>query len=131
MNLKVIPLREAVEACVEDEPVYMIVKMDTDLSVVDLFGATAYAIDVDESRDEQFQKILDSVDERKPMPSKSVKKKSKTSNCSQDSKPIVKKLDHGKICALFKAGWPPVKIADEMGCSPSTVTYHLQKEGLA
>ena len=79
----------------------------------------------------QFQKILDSVDERKPMPSKSVKKKSKTSNCSQDSKPIVKKLDHGKICALFKAGWPPVKIADEMGCSPSTVTYHLQKEGLA
>lgn len=127
MNLKVIPLREAVEACVEDEPVYMIVKMDTDLSVMDLFGATAYAIDVDESRDEQFQKILDSVDERKPMPSKSVKKKPKTSDCT---KPIVKKLDHGKICALFKAGWPPVKIADEMDCSPSTVTYHLQKEGL-
>ena len=128
MNLKVIPLREAVEACVEDEPVYMIIKMDTDLSVMDLFGATAYAIDVDESRDEQFQEILDSVDERKPMPSKSVKKKSKTSDCT---KPIGKKLDHGKICALFKAGWPPVKIADEMGCSPSTVTYHLQKEGLA
>ena len=128
MNLKVIPLREAVEACVEDEPVYMIVKMDTDLSVMDLHGATAYAIDVDESRDEQFQKILDSVDERKPMPSKNVKKKSKTSDCT---KPAVKKLDHGKICALFKAGWPPVKIADEMGCSPSTVTYHLQKEGLA
>ena len=51
MNLKVIPLREAVEACVEEEPVYMIVKMATDLSVMDLFGATAYAIDVDESRD--------------------------------------------------------------------------------
>ena len=128
MNLKVIPLREAVEACVEDEPVYMIVKMETDLSVMDLHGATAYAIDVDESKDEQFQKILDSVDERKPMPSKSVKKKSKTSD---GTKPAGKKLDHGKICALFKAGWPPVKIADEMGCSPSTVTYHLQKEGLA
>ena len=128
MNLKVIPLREAVEACVEDEPVYMIVKMDTDLSVMDLHGATAYAIDVDESKDEQFQKILDSVDERKPMPSKSVKKKSKTSDCTEPAKP---KLDHGKICALFKAGWPPVKIADEIGCSPSTVTYHLQKEGLA
>ena len=74
MNLKVIPLREAVEACVYDEPVYMIVKMDTDLSVMDLHGATAYAIDVDESRDEQFQKIR-----RKKTSRKTSRPKMKTS----------------------------------------------------
>lgn len=118
MNLKVIPLREAVEACVEDEPVYMIVKMDTDLSVMDLFGATAYAIDVDESKDEQFQKILDSVDERKPMPAK------------KKTKQINPKLAHGKICALAKAGWSQAKIAGEMGCSIQAVSWHLKKEGL-
>ena len=41
-----------------------------------------------------------------------------------------KKLDHGKICALRKAGWPVSKIADEMGCSGPTVLYHLDKEGI-
>lgn len=41
-----------------------------------------------------------------------------------------KKLDHGKICALRKAGWPVSKIADEMGCSGPTVRYHLDKEGI-
>lgn len=41
-----------------------------------------------------------------------------------------KRLDHGKICALRKAGWPVSKIADEMGCSGPTVRYHLDKEGI-
>lgn len=41
-----------------------------------------------------------------------------------------KKLDHGKICALRKAGWSVSKIADEMGCSGPTVRYHLDKEGI-
>lgn len=39
-------------------------------------------------------------------------------------------LDHGKICALYKAGWSIKAIADEMGSADGTIRYHLQKEGL-
>lgn len=39
-------------------------------------------------------------------------------------------LDHGKICALYKAGWSISAIADEMGCSRHAVSDHLTKEGL-
>ena len=41
-----------------------------------------------------------------------------------------KQLDHGKICALYKAGWPLQKIADEVGGTYSAVRQHLKKEGL-
>lgn len=40
------------------------------------------------------------------------------------------KVDHGKICATYKAGWPIKEIAKEIGASEGTVRYHLQKEGL-
>lgn len=56
----------------------------------------------------------------KQVPKEEPKKETKTT----------KKLDHGKICALRKAGWPVSKIADEMGCSGPTVRYHLDKEGI-
>ena len=41
-----------------------------------------------------------------------------------------KKLDHGKICALYKANWSIKAIADEMDCNQATVRYRLKKEGL-
>lgn len=39
-------------------------------------------------------------------------------------------LDHGKICALYRANWSVEKIADEMNCHVSSVYNHLNKEGL-
>lgn len=39
-------------------------------------------------------------------------------------------VDHGKIVALYKAGWTLTAIADEMRCSQQTVSNHLKKEGL-
>lgn len=41
-----------------------------------------------------------------------------------------KTVDHGKICALYKAGWNIPKIADEISCSIQTVYTHLINEGL-
>lgn len=38
-----------------------------------------------------------------------------------------KKLDWGKIQALHNAGWPHAKIADEMGCTVSTVDTGLSR----
>ena len=37
-------------------------------------------------------------------------------------------LDHGKICALFNAGWTMRNIAEEMGCSVSTVNYVIKNK---
>ena len=42
-------------------------------------------------------------------------------------KPKEKKLDHGKIIACHKAGWPVAKIADEVGCSGPTVRAHITR----
>lgn len=41
-----------------------------------------------------------------------------------------KKVDHGKICALYKANWSVAAIADEMGCTTVAIRQHLKKEGL-
>jgi len=41
-----------------------------------------------------------------------------------------KTVDHGKICACYKAGWSIKAIADEIGCNQATVRYRLKKEGL-
>lgn len=46
----------------------------------------------------------------------------------KETKP--KKVDHGKICALYKANWSIKAIADEMDCNQATVRYRLKKEGL-
>ena len=39
-----------------------------------------------------------------------------------------KKLDTGKILALYTAGWDPVKIAEEMRCSTSSVYRVIRQE---
>lgn len=38
------------------------------------------------------------------------------------------KVDHGKICALRKAGWSVKEICAEMHISPATVFNHLKME---
>ena len=38
-------------------------------------------------------------------------------------------LDMGKVKALRDAGWPIYKIADEMGVSAPTISYHLKHMG--
>ena len=44
------------------------------------------------------------------------------------SKPGPKpKIDLGKVKALHRAGWSNLKIADEMGVSAPTISYHLRR----
>lgn len=42
-------------------------------------------------------------------------------------KPIRKNIDVGKVKALWRAGWPASKIADEMGTSVPAISYHIKK----
>lgn len=42
-------------------------------------------------------------------------------------KSIRKNIDKGKVKALWRAGWSTNKIADEMGVSAPTISYHIKK----
>lgn len=38
-----------------------------------------------------------------------------------------KKVDTGKLKALYRAGWTPARIADELGCTAQTVRDYMKK----
>ena len=54
----------------------------------------------------------------------------KTKKTESTKKTAHKGLDHGKICALYKANWSIKAIAEEMDSNDATIRYHLKKEGL-
>lgn len=58
------------------------------------------------------------------------KKKAAAPKEDKPKKTVKRGLDHGKICALYKAGWSIKAIAEEMGSVDGTIRYHLQREGL-
>ena len=45
-------------------------------------------------------------------------------------KKIKRKIDKGKVGALYKAGWTVAKIADEMRCSQGTIYRIIKEMGL-
>lgn len=45
----------------------------------------------------------------------------------EEGEKMKKKVDHGKVLALFNAGWPVKKIADELGCTAHTIRNHIAK----
>lgn len=45
----------------------------------------------------------------------------------RDSKTSKKKIDHGKVLALHKAGWTGRKIAEEMQCSEALISMILKE----
>ena len=65
--------------------------------------------------------ILEGDEEVTPQKAKKVAEQKETKT---------KKVDHGKLVACYKAGWPIAKIADELGCTQAAVRYRLKKEGL-
>ena len=39
-----------------------------------------------------------------------------------------KKLDHGRIMALYRAGWKAADIADDVRCTTAAVYQHIKQE---
>lgn len=60
----------------------------------------------------------------------STEKETKKPEKQQDNKKRSGRVDHGKICALRKAGWPVKEICSEMHISAATVFKHLKMEKL-
>ena len=114
MKLLGVSLREAIDAVIEEETVYMLVRMEQDTMVSDLYGADGYVIMQEEPVPE-------------PKPAKQAKQQKKQ---IWEPKQDPVRIDHGKIVALYKAKWSIKKISDEIGCSQQTVINHLKKEGV-
>ena len=45
----------------------------------------------------------------------------------KEAKPVRKRIDAGKVVALYKAGWKQKDIAEEIGCSESVISTCLKK----
>lgn len=118
-------LERALELAAMNSEVYMAVGLNEETPIGEFMMADFYfAPEPEKINREIADTIKEVIENAKPEPKEEPKtpkpKKAKDT----------KKLDHGKICALRKAGWPVSKIADEMGCSGPTVRYHLDKEGI-
>lgn len=124
MKLKQITLHDAIQ-CAGDGNVYIMIRLTDDTPVEQLRQADGYFVeeeaepvnDVPKSP-AGFEYLKTTVEEPEEEP--------------EEDKPVQKKgkYDVGKICALRRANWSIVKIADEIGCSEPTVRKILKQEGM-
>ena len=72
-----------------------------------------------------FERVDESKEPEKTVKAeaKPVKKKAVKAEPTSDKN----KIDKGKIAALHKAGWTQGQIADELGVTTQTISYHLKK----
>ena len=110
MSYKEIDIRKAVDAVAEGLTVYVLHKLEKDATVMYLHDSEGFLIKTEPVQN----RVEPKLQEKQIWPPK--------------KEPA--KIDHNKICALYKAKWTIAKIADEMGCSQQTVINHLKKEGL-
>ena len=113
MGYKEIKMHEAVNLAVADVNVqtYMLIPVTAQTTIADLSEAKGFVM-------ETFETEVAPVAEEKP-------EKPERPKATRRSE-----IDHGKIVALYNAGWPTTKIADEVGCSIQTVINHLKEEGI-
>ncbi len=76
----------------------------------------------------EFKKADKSV-KTSEKPTKKVEKVEKTKAAAKPktAKSAEPRIDHGKVVALFKAGWTEKHIAYEIGCTTQSVINHLVK----
>lgn len=125
-----ITLEEAIDLAVNpEEKVYMLLRIYPDTSVFELSNSNGFYYEAPEELpnvpDEPVEEPEDSAEPEPEEPDepeevKTPKKRPTPANA----------VDHGKICALYKAGWTVKAISEEMKCSGQTVYNHLVREGL-
>ena len=104
--LKQIALVDAVKRVINGHRVYIMFEIDPQTTIEDLGFADGFLIEEEDPQP-------DPKPEPKPAQPKQAKKPG---------------IDHGKLIALHKAGWSIEKIADEMGCTTTTVRNHIRQE---
>ena len=108
--LKQIALVDAVKRVINGHRVYIMFEIDPQTTIEDLGFADGFLIEEEDPQPEP-----------KPEP----EAKTKPAQPKQAKKPGI---DHGKLIALWRAKWSIEKIADEMGCTTTTVRNHIRQE---
>jgi len=111
--LKQIALVDAVKRVINGHRVFMMMEIDPHTTIEDLSFSDGFIV-IDE----------DPQPEVKP----EAEPKAKTKPKAEPKKSGPSGVDHGKLIALHKAGWSIEKIADEMGCTTTTVRNHIRQE---
>ena len=115
--LKQIALVDAVKRVINGHRVYIMFEIDPQTTIEDLGFADGFLIEEE-----------DPQPEAKPEPEPKPKAQPKPKPKAEPKKSGPAGIDHGKLIALHKAGWPTAKIADELGCSSQTVLNHIKQE---
>ena len=108
--LKQIALVDAVKRVINGHRVYIMFEIDPQTTIEDLGFADGFLIEEENPQPE-------AKPEAEHKPKAESKKKGGPAG-----------IDHGKLIALHKAGWSIEKIADEMGCTTTTVRNHIRQE---
>ena len=108
--LKQIALVDAVKRVINGHRVYIMFEIDPQTTIEDLGFADGFLIEEENPQPE-------AKPEAEHKPKAESKKKGGPAG-----------IDHGKLIALHKAGWSIEKIADEMGCTTTTVRSHIRQE---
>ena len=111
--LKQIALVDAVKRVINGHRVFMMMEIDPQTTIEDLGFADGFLIEEEDPQPEPKP-------EPKTKPAKQPKAEPKKGGPAG--------IDHGKLIALHKAGWSIEKIADEMGCTTTTVRNHIRQE---
>ena len=114
--LKQIALVDAVKRVINGHRVFMMMEIDPHTTIEDLSFSDGFIVIEEE----------DPQPERDPKPE--LKTKSTAKPKAEPKKSGTSGIDHGKLIALHKAGWSIEKIADEMGCTTTTVRNHIRQE---
>ena len=116
--LKQIALVDAVKRVINGHRVYMMFEIDPQTTIEDLGFADGFLIEEDPQPERDPE----------PEPKPKTEPKSKTKPKAEPKKSGPAGIDHGKLIALHKAGWSIEKIADELGCTTTTVRNHIRQE---
>ena len=117
--LKQIALVDAVKRVINGHRVYIMFEIDPQTTIEDLGFADGFLIEEEDPQPEAKPEP-----DHKPKTEPKVKTKPK----AEPKKSGPAGIDHGKLIALHKAGWSIEKIADEMGCTTTTVRNHIRQE---
>ena len=125
MAIKVIPMPIAVAMAGGDKAVYMFRSISDDTPLSDLRDATGFIFFENEELPTAEEEPKEEPGREKPEPKTTAPKRKNAGNTNAK-----KKIDDGKIRALYEGGWIVSAIADEVKLAPQTVINHLTKMGV-
>ena len=123
MIIKTVGLAEVMDALAAEKEAYMIIPITDETPLGLIRKSQAYGVEPGtQMKIEEYISVTPAMVETPDETEESEPEKGKART----------EVDHGKICALYKAKppWGVSKIAEECGCSVQTVINHLQKEGI-